>query len=421
MSEPVLIRRASLIDPVNAIDGVYDLLLENGVVSRLSAEPSVLHAPQVIEGEGKWVFPGVIDLGAYVREQPRVATVASESAAAVSAGITRLCCMPEPSKLTDTVAGVNLIKEKAEQTGLARFEVIGAMTAGLEGRQLSNMGGLKKSGCVAVSQGHQPFVNLDVMGKAMEYAQGCGLTMFMQPLEYELIGKGCAHAGPMATRLGLPGIPIAAETVAIHQILILAGQTGASVHFCRLSSAAGVELIRQAKAGGAAITADVAIHQLLLTEQDIQDYDSLCYTLPPLRSEQDRDALREAVRDGVIDAICSDHQPHDLDGKLAPFQGALPGMSGLESLLPLTMRLVEEGVFDEETAISRLSADPARIINKRCGQLSEGSVADLVIYDPDEEWEFYWQGMKSGGRNTPFSRTTFTGRVTPTMIGGVVA
>jgi dihydroorotase len=365
-----------------------------------------------------WILPGIIDLGAYVRHQDVKATVESESVAAANAGITRLCCMPEYAKPTDSTAEVKLIKEKASAVGGAWFEVIGAMTVGLKGEQLSNMGGLKKAGCVAVSQGHHKFASLDIMRKAMEYARTCGLRLFLHPLEYGLIGKGCVHEGAMATRLGLPGIPVTSETIALSNILLMAEQTDSKVHICRLSSAAGVEMVRQAKARGVAVTADVAAHQLFLSELDIKDYNPLCYTLPPLRAMSDQAALRQAVADGVIDVICSDHQPHDIDSKLAPFQEASPGISALETLLPLTMQLVEEGKLTLKLAVSMLSANPAHIIDRSSGALSVGDVADVLLYDPFAKWTLETDKISSNGKNTPFIGREFTGKVMQTYVRG---
>jgi dihydroorotase len=329
--------------------------------------------------------------------------------------------MPEHEKPTYSTAEVNLIQEKATRVGNVWFEVIGGMTVGLKGEQLTNMGGLKKAGCVAVSQGHHKFASLDVMRKAMEYAKTCDLKLFLHPMEYGLIGNGCVHEGAIATRAGLPGIPVAAETIALAQILLLAKETQSGVHFCRLSSAAGVDLIRQAKAQGLAVTADVAAHQLHLTEYDIKDYNPLCHVTPPLRSEADRNALRQAVADGVIDAVCSDHQPHDIDAKLAPFQESRPGISGLETLLPLTMKLVDEGALTLEQAIGSLSFRAAGIIDQPVGSLSEGSYADMIVYDPKVTWTLNPQEMLSNGKNTPFGGWTFNGKVTQTYTRGLRA
>lgn len=414
----LLFKNGRIIDPTNGIDHVGDLLVDSGKIVSISTESASTEGAQVVDASGKWLLPGIVDLGAYVRHQELKATVESESTAAANAGITRLCCMPEYAKPTDSTAEVNLIQEQASKSGKVRFEVIGAMTLGLKGEQLTNMGGLKKAGCIAVSQGHHKFVSLDVMRKAMEYARTCKLRLFLHPLEYGLIGKGCVHEGAMATRLGLPGIPVTSETIALSNILLMAEHTSSNVHICRLSSGAGVDLVRQAKARGLSVTADVAAHQLHLSELDIKDYNPLCYTLPPLRGLSDQAALREGVNDGTIDAICSDHQPHNIDAKLAPFQESSPGISALETLLPLTMQLVDEGVLDLCTALACLSANPADIIDKRAGSFTVGNNADVLLYDPNENWTLDASTIFSNGKNTPFIGREFTGKVKQTYVRG---
>jgi dihydroorotase len=414
----LLIKQARVIDPASDLNKVCDVLVSDGKITQIETKIKQTEAMSVIDASGKWMLPGLIDLGAYVRNQERVATIESESIAAANAGITRLCCMPESAKITDTTAEVTLIQEKASHSGKVWFEVIGSMTAGLGGEQLSNMAGLKKAGCVAVSQGHHEFQSLDIMRKAMEYAQTCGIKLFLQPLEHGLAGKGCVHDGAIATRVGLPGVPVAAETVALSQILLMAEQTHVDVHFCRLSSAAGVEMVRQAKARGLPVTADVAAHQLHLSERDIAEYNPLCHTLPPLRSESDRDALRQAVREGVIDAICSDHQPHDIDAKLAPFQDSSPGISGLETLLPLTLKLVEEGALTLQEAIASITSNAADIIHRPHGRLNVGCDADFLIYDPQKLWQFDPAAMYSNGKNSPFKGWEFNGKLLRTYVKG---
>ena len=414
----LLFKNGRLIDPANKVDHIADVLVEDGKISAVSDIPLEIAEATVVDASDKWLLPGIVDLGAYVRHQELKATVESESAAAANAGITRLCCMPEYAKPTDSNAEVNLIKEKASASNKTFFEVIGAMTLGLKGEQLTNMGGLKKAGCIAVSQGHHKFASLDIMRKAMEYARTCDLRLFLHPLEHELMGKGCAHEGAMATRLGLPGVPVTAETIALSNILLMAEQTSTSIHICRLSSAAGAEMVRQAKRRGVAVTADVAAHQLHLSELDINDYNPLCHTLPPLRALSDQRALREAVADGTIDAICSDHQPHNIDAKLAPFQEASPGISALETLLPLVMQLVEQGDLTIDVAIAALTINPATIIERSVGSLSAGTNADVLLYDPKIKWVFDASKIASNGKNTPFVGREFTGRLLHTYVRG---
>lgn len=414
----ILFKQARIIDPANNLDLVGDLLVQRGKVAQIGVSIDGSGDVATVDASGQWLIPGLVDLGAYVRHQERKATVESESIAAAKAGITRLCCMPETSKPTDTTAEVTLIQETASDSGKVWFEIIGSMTAGLEGKQLSNMGSLKKAGCVAVSQGHHAFESLGILRKAMEYARTCGIKLFLHPLEQGLIGQGCVHDGAIATRAGLPGIPVAAETIAISQILMMAEQADVEVHFCRMSSAAGVDMIRHAKSRGLKVTADVAAHQLFLSEHDIADFNPLCHTLPPLRSKSDQKALREAVRDGVIDAICSDHQPHDIDSKLAPLQESSPGISALETLLPLTLKLAEEGALSLQQAIARVTANAADIIGRPHGRLSVGNDADLLLVDPQQQWQFEHSAMFSSGKNSPFGGWSFTGKLQQTYVKG---
>jgi dihydroorotase len=252
----------------------------------------------------------------------------------------------------------------------------------------------------------------------MEYAATHELTVFVYPLEHALAAGGYMHEGEVSARLGFPAIPSAAETVAVAQTLALASHTGARVHFCRLSARLSVKLIRQGKESGLDITADVAAHQLFLTEVDVSDFNPLCHVMPPLRSLRDRDALREGLADGTIDAICSDHQPHEIDAKLAPFQQTEPGIAGLETLLPLTLRLVEENVLTLPEALRKLTSNPARIIGSEAGRIAVGAPADLVLFNPDSLWELDLNRSHSAGKNTPFAGWNFSGAVQQTFVAG---
>ncbi len=322
------IKSARLIDPANQQDCITDVFIKDGIIASLGDPLDPIKADRVIDANGQWLLPGLVDLSVYLREpgQENKATIANEMRVAAQAGITTVCAMPEPLSPIDSSARVNLIKEKALATNATQVEVIGALTDGLKGQQLSNMGSLKKSGCIAVTQGLQPFSGLNLIRKSMDYAATNNLTLFYQPIQHSLLADGCAHQGAIATRLGLPSISLSVETTAIAQMLMLVEETQIPVHFCRLSCAKSVELLATAKNKGLPVTADVAAHQLFLTEMDISDFNTLCHTMPPLRSIRDRDALRKGVAEGVIDVICSDHQPHDIDAKLASFQQSSAGI-----------------------------------------------------------------------------------------------
>lgn len=416
----LLIRNARVLDPASNTDAVRDVYVQHGKIHSIGENISDFADAELIDAAQRWLIPGAIDLGSWLREPglDHKATLATETAAAAGSGVTTLCYQPEPGASVDNSAQVNLIQDLSNAQGCAHVQVIGNITRQLAGEQLSNMGGLKRSGCVAVTNGWQPYANLDVMRNAMQYATTHDLTVFVYPLEHTLANKGFMHEGAVSTRLGLPGIPAAAETVAVAQTLSLMELTGTRVHFCRLSAAGSVKLLRQAKQNGLPVTADVAAHQLFLTENDIIDYNPLCHVKPPLRGDSDRTALLEGLADDTIDAICSDHQPHETDAKLAPFQQTEPGIAGLETLLPLTMRLVEDSVLSTLAALNKITAQPARIISSKAGSITPDAPADLVLFDPDDLWTFSLEAMRSQGKNSPFANWAFQGKVSNTFLAG---
>lgn len=420
-----LIKNALVLDAAEQWDEVCDVCIADGAILSLirqgsSEWPADFQPDEIIEAQGQWLFAGVVDLATWLREPglDHKATLATETYAAAASGITSLCYQPERDAGFNNAAQVNLIKDINAKLNYATVHVIGNLTLSLAGEQLSNIGGLRQAGCVAVSNGWEPFANLRVMRRAMEYATTHDFTVFMYPLAHELAADGCAHEGEIATRLGLPAIPAVAETMAVAQTLALMEMTGTRVHFCRLSTAGSVRLIRQAKQDGLPVSADVAVHQLFLSDMDILDFDPLCHVKPPLRSQVDRDALLQGLRDGTIDAICSDHQPHEVDAKLAPFQETEPGISALETLLPLAMRLVETDELDLLTVLRKLTYAPATIINSDLGRLAVGAAADLVLFNPDTTWTLQLEKMHSMGKNTPFAGWQFNGSVERTFLAG---
>ena len=422
-NKTTLIKNGRVIDPANNIDTVCDIALRKRKILAVGNDiPADFKADKEIDATDLWVLPGLVDLSVYLREpgQENKTRIMNETYAAVSAGITRVCTMPEADSPIDSGATVKLIRNKAKQAGFARVSVIGALTEKLQGKQLSHMGSLKYVDCVGVSQGREPIQDLATLRKAMEYAATFELPLFLHPFENSLMSAGGMNEGALATRLGLPEIPVAAETAAISQILTLVAQTQVPVHFCRLSSAEGVHLIALAKEGGLPVTADVAAHQLFLTEMDASDYNPLCHVSPPLRTQRDQDALRQALSDGVIDAVCSDHQPHEVDAKLAPFEETSPGISGLETLLPLMMRLVEEGLLDEAQALSFVTHNPSQIAGLQSGTLSAGEFADLSLFDPQDFWQLDINKLVSKGKNTPFGGWGFNGKTVKTWVKGKV-
>lgn len=411
-----------IIDPANNIDGLHDLHIQDGRILALGKAPDGYQAEHTIDARNHIVCPGLVDLCARLREPGLTfkASIKSETLAAASSGITTLCCPPDTYPIIDTPAVVELIHQRAEHAGYARVVTLGALTQGLAGSQLSEMVALKKAGCVGLSNALQPVANSLVMRRAMEYAATHNLTVFLHAEDKWLRNGGCAHEGRVSTRLGLPAIPESAETAAVARDLILIEQTGVRAHFSHVSCTHTVRMIAQAQRDGLPVSADVAAHQLFLTEMDISDFNSDCHVIPPLRTLRDRDALRLGVSDGTITAVCSDHQPHEPDAKLSPFQSTAPGISALETLLPLSLRLVDDGVLTLSAAIARFTCQPAGILGLPAGSLGIGATADICIFDPDKYWTLDKETLVSRGHNTPFSGWEFKGRVTHTVLGGKI-
>ena len=414
------IKGGRLIDPANGIDDQLDLWLADGRVLAVGDPPQGFVPDQVIDATGRIVCPGLIDLGVHLREpgQEHKGTICSEARAAARGGITTLVCMPDTQPVIDTPAVWELIRRRAKACGSARVLAIGALTQGLGGEQLAEMGALKQAGCVAVSNTRRPMASTLVSRHALEYASTFDLPVILCSEDPHLKAKGCVHEGAVASRLGLPGIPAAAETVAVARDLALTEHTGSRSHFHTLSTGRAIEMIRQARQDGARLSAGVAIHQLFLMDTDVDGFDAACHVDPPLRTQSDRDRLRQALRDGDIQVICSDHQPHEADAKTEPFPLTAPGISGLETLLPLSLKLVEEGVLDLPTAIAALTAGPARALDLPLGRLEPGRSADICIFDPEAIWELDPENMASRGKNTPFAGWEFRGRVTHTLFEG---
>ncbi len=416
----ISVRNGRLLDPANSIDTHRDLHIANGCIAAVGDAPAGFSAERVLDARGQIVCPGLVDLCARLREPglEHKATIASETAAAAAAGITSICCPPDTRPIIDTPAVAQLITQTAERVGKARVIPAGALTRRLNGEQISEMVALKQAGCAVLSQADRPIRSALVERRALEYAVTFGLTVFLHPEDQDLRDGGCAHEGSTSTRLGLPGIPVAAETVALARDLALAEQTGARVHFRGLSCARSSEMLAEARKRGLRVSADVGIHQLFLTEDDLEGFDSNCHVNPPLRATADRSGLRAAVARGDIEAICSDHQPHEEDAKLAPFPATEAGASALETLLPLTLRLVAEGVLDLPSAIARLTVGPAEILGISAGRLDVGAAADVCVFDPQTRWTVSRATLVSQGCNTPFLGRTLQGRVSWTLLAG---
>lgn len=411
----ILIQNVRVLCPASGTDKVTTLRLEASQITHIGSAPE---ADETMDAQGLWLMPGIIDLAARLREPGATAkaTIASEAKAALAAGITTLVMPPDTKPVADTPAAVDRIHAKAAQAGGAAVRVLGALTVGLQGEALGELSALKAAGVVGVTNGLAPLANLLVTRRALEYANGLGLTVHVVALDAALANGGCAHEGAMATKLGLAPIPVAAEVAAVRQWISLVEDTGAAVHFGRLSSARGAELVESAQARGLPVTADVAAHQLFLTDASLEGFDAMAHVIPPLRSADDRDALRGALAKGVIGAICSDHQPHEPDAKVNPFPLTEPGISGLETLLPLALRLVEDGVLSPLQCAARLSTGPAAVLGMAMPRIAVGASLALTLVDPALRWTLDPHTMLSRGRNTPFAGQTFIGRAVRSFV-----
>jgi dihydroorotase len=416
----IRIHGGRVIDPANELDAITDLYINKGKIIALGDDPDGFSAEVEIDASGSVVCPGLVDLAARLREPgaEHKATITTETRAAASGGITTLCCPPDTDPIIDTPAVTELIRQRAADAGKAHVVTLGALTRGLDGEQLSEMAALRKAGCVGVSNALRPIASSLVLRRALEYAATFNLTVFLQANDHWLANEGCAHEGRVATRSGLPGIPEAAETAAVAHLLALIEQVGVRAHFCRLTTGRAARMIARARFDGVPVTADVAIPYLYLSENDISDFDSQCHVLPPLRTVEDRQQLRSALQNGTIQAICSDHQPHEPDAKMGPFPSTEPGISGLDTLLPLGLKLVDDKVLELPELIRRLTMEPANILGLPCGTLTVGSAADVCVFDPEQTWLLDAKSMCSQGHNTPFSGWEMKGRVTHTLLDG---
>lgn len=414
------IKNGRVIDPRRGVDAVQDVFVAAGRIVSLGSAPSGFAANRTIDATGLIVCPGLVDLSARLREPgfEYMATLESEMQAAIAGGVTSLCCPPDTDPPLDEPGLVEMLKFRARNLNQARVYPIGALTQGLQGTRLTEMAELRDAGCVAFSHADAPLSDHRMLLYAMQYASTYGFRVWLRPQDAALARNGVAHDGQVATRLGLPPIPACAETIALSAILLLARETGAHVHLQRLSTAEAVNMVRRAKHSGVNVTCDIAVHHAHLSEMDIGYFDPNCHVTPPLRSQRDRDALRSGVADGTIDAICSDHTPVDADGKELPFAEAESGTTGLELLLPLTLKWAEETGIALSAGLGKITDSAARIIGIDAGHLSPGSAADICIFDPERYWRVEAGALKSQGKNTPFIGLEIKGRVRYTLVEG---
>jgi dihydroorotase len=416
----IVIKNGHLIDPANNINSKQDVYISAGKIAAIGQAPANFIADQSIDATDLIVAPGLVDLSARLREPgfEYKATLKSELQAAVAGGVTSLACPPDTEPTLDESGLVEMLKHRAKKLNLANVYPIGALTKQLQGSALTEMYELTEAGCVGFSQANLSIVDTQVMWRAFEYAATFGYTLFLRAEDPFLAKDGVAHDGETATRLGLKGIPAAAESLALATILRIASETKTKIHICRLSTAEGVDLVRKAKQQGLAVTADVSINHLHLTDLDIGYFNTNTHLTPPLRSQRDKEALIAGLKDGSIDAICSDHSPVDDDAKLLPFAESELGATGLELLLPLTIKWALDNKLDISLALKLITRNAAKIMGIAAGDLSIGATADICIFDAKNYWEVVASGLKSQGKNTPFLNMELPGRNRYTLIDG---
>jgi len=425
----LLIKNGRVINPATGFDALADVAIAAGRIVSIGAVPADFAPNKTIDASGCVVAPGLVDLSVRLREpgHEHEGMLESELAAAVAGGVTSLVCPPDTDPVLDEPGLVEMLKFRAEKLHQSRVFPLGALTRGLRGTALTPMAQLTEAGCVGFSQAEVPLEDTQVLQRALQYAASFGFTVWLRPQDMHL-GKGVAASGALATRLGLSGVPVAAETIALHTIFELMRSTGARVHLCRISSAAGLALVARAKADGLNVSCDVSINSLHLTDTDIGYFDSRMRLDPPLRQQRDRDALRQGLLDGTVDALVSDHTPVDEDAKTLPFAEAEPGATGLELLLGLACKWGEDSGAGLVRALAVLTSEPARVLGTSlgtlqasCGQLVNGGVADVCIFDPATAWTVEPAALRSQGKHTPFSGYELPVRVRWTVVGGHVA
>lgn len=416
------IKNGRLIDPATGTDAKKDVYIAAGKIVSIGGAPNGYSANRTIDASGLVVCPGLVDLAVRLREPgfEYLATLESEMHAAVAGGVTSLACPPDTDPPLDEPGLVEMLKFRAKNLNQAHVYPIGALTLGLKGTHLTEMAELNDAGCVAFSHADAPLTDTQLLLRALQYAATFDFPVWLRAQDAGLTRGGVAHDGQVATRLGLAVIPVCAETVALSAILLLARETGVRIHLCRLSSAEGVDMVRHAKNLGLKVTCDIAIHHAHLSEMDIGYFDPNCNLTPPLRSQRDRDALRAALADGTVDALCSDHTPVDDDAKQLPFGEAETGATGVELLLPLTLKWAEESQLPLAQGLARVTSAPAHILGIDAGKLTLGASADICIFDPARYWKVDAKTLKSQGKNTPYSGLEVKGKVRHTLVEGQI-
>ncbi|MFZ3208389.1 MAG: dihydroorotase [Geobacteraceae bacterium] len=418
----LLIKGGRVIDPSQGIDGAVDILIEGGVVKELGKGLKAPVGTETIDAKGLLVTPGLIDMHVHLRDPGHEykEDIVSGTRAAVAGGFTSVCCMPNTSPVADNKAVVGYIINKARAEGLANVFPVGAITQGLKGERLAEMGELKEAGCVAVSDDGRPVANAELMRRALEYARGMGILVISHAEEPALVGDGAMNEGFTSTELGLKGIPRVAEDIATARDVMLAEYTSSPIHIAHVSTRGSVRIIREAKARGVMVTCETAPHYFTLTDDSVRGYETNARMNPPLREADDLAAIKEGLKDGAIDAIATDHAPHHIDEKDVEFDAAANGIIGLETSLPLSLRLVDEKVLDIKGLVEKMSSNPAKILGIPRGTLREGVTADITIIDPALEWSVEKEKLASRSKNSPFLGERMKGAAVYTIVGGKI-
>ena len=425
-SVDLVLRNGRLIDPAMGLDAVVDVLIENGIIAEMRAKielgPEKLSQFEQIDASGKWIVPGLIDMHVHLREpgEEYKETICSGTQAAVAGGFTSVACMPNTQPVNDCAAVTQYILEKARDEGSCRVFPVGAISKGSEGKNLAEYGELRAAGAAAVSDDGRPVMNSMLMRRALEYAKTFDLLVISHCEDLDLSSTGLMNEGPVSTRLGMRGIPRVAEEIMVARDILLAELTGSRLHLAHISTAGSVALIREAKKRGVPVSAETAPHYFTLTEELISTFDPVYKVNPPLRRPEDIEAIKTGLRDGTIDAIASDHAPHSSVEKDLEFEYAANGVIGLESSLPLILRLIREGVLTPMEAVAKVSRNPARILSIPFGTLRKGITADLTLIDPEVKYAIDVSRFKSKSRNCPFAGIEVQGKAVMTLVGGRV-
>jgi dihydroorotase len=418
----LIIKGGRVVDPAQKLDATLDVLIENGVIAAIDKNLPTAGA-NVVDASGKLVTPGLIDIHVHLRDPglEYKEDIVSGTLAAVAGGFTSVACMPNTKPVNDNHAIASYILQKAERAGHCRVFPVASITKGMSGESLTEMGELKETGCCAVSDDGVPVSSSEMMRRAMEYARPFGLVIATHAEDLTLVGSGVMNEGPVATELGLKGIPWVAEDAATVRDVMLSELTGCRLHVCHVSTKGAVDIVRQAKKRGVPVTCEATPHHFSLTDEAVRGYNTNAKMNPPLRSEEDRQAVLAGLADGTVDAIATDHAPHHIDEKNVEFNLALNGVVGLETALPLSLQLVRDGIIDLHRMVSLLTSGPAQVFNLPVGSLKVGSPGDVTVVDPDLKWTVDAQKLASKSKNTPFDGWEMQGAAVCTVVGGKIA